>query len=172
MAVRLLEPGDVLLVAGKGHETGQIIGSTVLPFDVRKQNAPPSGSSADDRRGAAVELAEDAASATGDHPRGRWAAGGVSIDTRTLVPGDLFVALAGFNSDGHAFVADALDRGAAAAMVSSPPADLPAEAPLLLVTDTFEALRALGGAGRARTAARIAGILAQRRRRPPASRRR
>lgn len=32
-AVRLLAPGDVLLVAGKGHETGQIVGSTVLPFD-------------------------------------------------------------------------------------------------------------------------------------------
>jgi UDP-N-acetylmuramoyl-L-alanyl-D-glutamate--2,6-diaminopimelate ligase len=29
---RLLGPGDVLLVAGKGHETGQIIGSTVIPF--------------------------------------------------------------------------------------------------------------------------------------------
>ena len=28
-----LRPGDVLAVAGKGHEQGQIIGSTVLPFD-------------------------------------------------------------------------------------------------------------------------------------------
>ena len=33
VAVSELEPGDVLLVAGKGHETGQIVGSTVLPFD-------------------------------------------------------------------------------------------------------------------------------------------
>jgi len=31
-AVRALEPGDVLVVAGKGHETGQIVGTTVLPF--------------------------------------------------------------------------------------------------------------------------------------------
>jgi len=102
--------------------------------------------------------AEDAAGATGGRAQGTWLASGVSIDTRTLLPGELFVALAGFNSDGHAFVADALARGAAAAMVATPPAGLAAEAPLLLVADTFEALRALGGAGRDRTAARIAGI--------------
>ena len=31
--VHLLEPGDALLVAGKGHESGQIVGDDVLPFD-------------------------------------------------------------------------------------------------------------------------------------------
>lgn len=31
-AIRMLRPGDVLCIAGKGHETGQIVGSTVLPF--------------------------------------------------------------------------------------------------------------------------------------------
>ena len=31
-AVAALEPGDVLLIAGKGHETGQIIGDRTLPF--------------------------------------------------------------------------------------------------------------------------------------------
>jgi UDP-N-acetylmuramoyl-L-alanyl-D-glutamate--2,6-diaminopimelate ligase len=31
-AVRLMQPGDVVLVAGKGHETGQIVGQTVIPF--------------------------------------------------------------------------------------------------------------------------------------------
>ncbi len=35
--VRMLGPGDVLLVAGKGHETGQIIGDTVLPFSDHKE---------------------------------------------------------------------------------------------------------------------------------------
>jgi UDP-N-acetylmuramoyl-L-alanyl-D-glutamate--2,6-diaminopimelate ligase len=32
-AVDMLEPGDALLIAGKGHETGQVIGDDILPFD-------------------------------------------------------------------------------------------------------------------------------------------
>ena len=43
---------------------------------------------------------------------------GMSIDTRTLQPGDLFVALQGEGRDGHAFVAEALAKGAAGALVS------------------------------------------------------
>ena len=101
---------------------------------------------------------EDAARATGGRAHGRWSASGVSIDTRTLLPGDLFVALKGFNSDGHAFVADALAKGAAAAMVAYPPVGIADDAPLLLVADTFAALRELGRVGRDRAAARVAGI--------------
>ena len=41
---------------------------------------------------------------------------GVSIDTRTLVPGDLFVAIKGENSDGHDYVRQAFAAGAAAAV--------------------------------------------------------
>ena len=43
--------------------------------------------------------------------------GGISIDTRTLEPGDLFFAIKGDNSDGHDYVAEAFERGAAAAVV-------------------------------------------------------
>ncbi|MFP4004663.1 MAG: Mur ligase domain-containing protein, partial [Alphaproteobacteria bacterium] len=53
-----------------------------------------------------------------------WAANGVSIDSRTLKPGDLFVALKGPNHDGHAHVAGAFEAGAAAAVVADPPNDL------------------------------------------------
>ena len=54
--------------------------------------------------------------ATGGMLRAPFSASGVSIDTRTLRPGDLFVALVGENGDGHAHVAEALARGAAGAM--------------------------------------------------------
>lgn len=101
---------------------------------------------------------ETAAQATGGQAEGRWSAAGVSIDSRTLAPGELFVALQGPNFDGHAFVADALANGAAAAVVASRPEGLPSDAPLLLVADTLAALRGLGAAGRARSQARIAGI--------------
>ena len=61
---------------------------------------------------------EEAARATGGTVTRAWSAQGVSIDTRTLSNGDLFVALSGGNRDGHAFVAGALAKGAAAALVS------------------------------------------------------
>ena len=55
------------------------------------------------------------------HP---WEACGVSIDTRTIKKGDLFVALKGDRGDGHDHVAKALAAGAAAALVSRMPAQL------------------------------------------------
>jgi UDP-N-acetylmuramoyl-tripeptide--D-alanyl-D-alanine ligase len=86
------------------------------------------------------------------------AATGVSIDSRSLVPGDLFVALIGPNADGHEHVAAALARGAAAALVARVPSGLASDAPLIRVDDTQAALERLGRAARARSAARIAAI--------------
>jgi UDP-N-acetylmuramoyl-tripeptide--D-alanyl-D-alanine ligase len=87
-----------------------------------------------------------------------FAAAGLSIDTRTLRPADLFVALEGERRDGHEFVADALRREAAGAMVSHVPAGLPATAPLLVVADTLAGLGRLGEFARARSTARVAAI--------------
>lgn len=89
---------------------------------------------------------------------GGAAATGVSIDTRTLVPGDLFVALVGENGDGHRFVADALAKGASGAMVHAEVAGLEGDARLLRVADTLAALAALGRFARGRFAGKIAAI--------------
>jgi UDP-N-acetylmuramoyl-tripeptide--D-alanyl-D-alanine ligase len=102
--------------------------------------------------------AQDAARATGGTATGDWAATGVSIDTRTLEAGDLFVALRGPSFDGHRFAADALSKGAAAVMIDHVPGDLPADATTLRVADTQQALEALGAAGRARTRAKVLAI--------------
>lgn len=101
--------------------------------------------------------AAEAAAATGGRAQGDWTASGVSIDTRTIQPGDLFVALAAAR-DGHDFVAQALDKGAAAALVSRIPDEVAPDAPLLIVPDVLRALEDLGRAGRARTAARVIAI--------------
>ncbi|MGX0904260.1 UDP-N-acetylmuramoyl-tripeptide--D-alanyl-D-alanine ligase [Roseovarius sp. MBR-79] len=101
--------------------------------------------------------AAEAAAATGGRATGDWAALGVSIDTRTLQRGDLFVALSAAR-DGHEFVAQALARGAAAALVSRIPEGVTADAPLLLVEDVQTALEALGRAGRARMRGRIIAV--------------
>ncbi len=101
--------------------------------------------------------ATEAATATGGQVQGDWQASGVSIDTRTLRPGDLFVALK-VARDGHDFVAQALENGAAAALVSHVPDGVATDAPLLIVDDVQTALEALGRAGRARTDARVVAV--------------
>ncbi len=100
--------------------------------------------------------AHDAAAATSGQVTGDWSASGVSIDTRSLVAGDLFVALHGPNFDGHEFVGEALAKGAVAALVDD---DVDAEAaPLLRVDDTMTALQALGRASRTRSRASIIAV--------------
>ncbi|WP_323041387.1 UDP-N-acetylmuramoyl-tripeptide--D-alanyl-D-alanine ligase [Gemmobacter sp.] len=101
--------------------------------------------------------ASEAATATGGQATGDWAVTGVSIDTRTLQPGDLFVALQAAR-DGHDFVAQALAKGAGAALVSRIPEGVAPDAPLLIVPDVLEGLGALGRAARARTGARVIAI--------------
>lgn len=82
--------------------------------------------------------------ATGGKASGGFSATGVSIDTRTIEPGDLFVALAG-ERDGHEFVEMAMGKGAAGALVSRDVAG-----PAVKVGDTLAALEKLGIAARER----------------------
>ncbi len=106
----------------------------------------------------ALWTSEAVAAACGGAVRGGpWEVTGVSIDTRTLAPGDLFVALTAAR-DGHDFVANALAKGAGAAMVSRIPEGVADDAPLIVVGDVLDGLTALGAAGRARSRAHVAAI--------------
>jgi len=58
---------------------------------------------------------DEVAAAVGAGGAGDWTATGVSIDSRSLRPGDLFVAVKGPHFDGHDFIAEVLAKGAAAA---------------------------------------------------------
>jgi len=82
---------------------------------------------------------------------------GVSIDSRSIAPGELFVALTDVR-DGHDFVASALKAGAGGALVSRMPEGVAEDAPLVVVPDVLEGLRALGAAARARTAAKVIAV--------------
>src|SRR6056297_125672 len=101
--------------------------------------------------------ADEAARATNGRATGDWKADGVSIDSRSLQAGDLFVALKAAR-DGHDFVAQALANGAAAALVSHIPEGLDDSAPLLIVDDVQAALEDLGRAARARSDARVVAV--------------
>ena len=84
-----------------------------------------------------------------------WHATGVSIDSRTCAPGDLFVALAGPNFDGHDYVAQALAGGAAGAIVSRTPEALGGSERLVGVDDCETALTDLGRFARNRSTAKF-----------------
>ncbi|MGM0583062.1 MAG: UDP-N-acetylmuramoyl-tripeptide--D-alanyl-D-alanine ligase [Pseudomonadota bacterium] len=99
----------------------------------------------------------EAERASGGRATRDFAATGVSIDSRTLAPGDLFVALQD-QRDGHDFVAAALEAGAAAAMVSRIPEGVGDSAPLLVVEDTLKGLEGLAAAARARSRAKVVAI--------------
>jgi UDP-N-acetylmuramoyl-tripeptide--D-alanyl-D-alanine ligase len=86
---------------------------------------------------------------------------GVSIDSRTVRPGELFIAIHGPRHDGHAHLAGAFERGALAAVVARERTSEFAAALLsrcLVVDDTFAALKKLGRAVRDAWGGKIAGV--------------
>lgn len=95
----------------------------------------------------------DIATATNGAASAAFDVSGVTFDSREVGQGDLFIALTGETTDGHKFLDQAFDRGAAGAIVSQ---DTPH--PNVLVSDTFAALESLAKASRARTSARIVGV--------------
>jgi len=105
----------------------------------------------------ALFTADDFSRATGGVLTTPFHATGVSIDSRTVAAGDLFIALRTASGDGHAHVADALRRGAAGAMVTQTEG-LPDDAPLLLLRDTQIGLTELGDFARRRFEGDVIGV--------------
>jgi len=95
----------------------------------------------------------DIAAATGGTASADFAVSGMAFDSREVGQGDLFIALKGELTDGHRFLDGAFAQGAGGAIVSTPVSH-----PHVLVTDTTDALNALGIAARARTKAVVAGV--------------
>jgi len=86
------------------------------------------------------------------------AVGGISIDTRTVRPGEAFFAIKGDSRDGHEFVPAALAAGAIAVVARSRRAEFAPDAPFLIVEDVLDALRDLAAAARARSAAKVIAV--------------
>ena len=128
-AVWSAQPADVVLVAGKGHETYQEAQGRRIPFDDREWAR------------AALLLPQ---------------VPGVSTDTRSVAPGQLFVALSGEKFDGHDYLEQAREAGACAAVTARTVAG--AELPQLVLGDTRAALATLAAAWRARHALPLIGV--------------
>ncbi len=86
------------------------------------------------------------------------AVSGVSIDSRTLGIGEAFFAIRGERADGHAFLRDAVGRGAACLVVHAVSDDLPPGVPAVLVDDTTKALGRLSAWHRARFTIPVAAV--------------
>jgi len=82
---------------------------------------------------------------------------GISIDTRTLAPGDLYIAIKGDVHDGHKFVSQAFSLGASLALVSIDEGES-AAGPIVRVEDTLKAMELLGIAARTRSQAKRIAI--------------
>ena len=142
-AIKALKPGDVLLIAGKGHEDYQIVGTTKHHFSDHEVVAETS------ERPLMQPLwtVAEAVAATGGRPEGLsdGPLHSISIDSREIEPDALFVAIKGDKLDGH----DYRRRGARG---RAPPRRMVSEdwftahggEKLIVVPDPLEALRALG----------------------------
>lgn len=76
---------------------------------------------------------------------------GISIDTRTLKEGDLYIALHGENGDGHLYIPQAFEKGACGVILSSHAELVPSNGTFFKVEDTQQALQALGTYARLHT---------------------
>jgi UDP-N-acetylmuramoyl-tripeptide--D-alanyl-D-alanine ligase len=109
----------------------------------------------------ALTLADVAAATGGDAtgaPPSDDPLAGVSIDSRTIQRGELFVAIRGPRFDGHDFLAQAAEREAAAAVVMEAVADAPPGLPLVRVEDTTRALADLARRVRVQAGIPVVGI--------------
>ncbi len=104
----------------------------------------------------ALWTSDEAAAATGGRNTAPWMAQGVSIDSRSLQPDDLFIAIVGPNSDGHDHIAGAFENGAAAAM-SARTTDS-ATGPALIVEDTMTGMQSLARHARRRGGAKSIAV--------------
>ncbi len=153
-AIEQLAPGDCLLVAGKGHEKYQVIGTRKVPFDdvavIREEIG-------------GLSRLSDVAGAIGAHLPVRFRDvrfKAVSTDSRAVREGELFWALTGDNFDGNRFVESALQKGAVAAVAGPDLEDAVTreDRPVLTVQDTLKALGDYAGWYRATLSIKVVGI--------------
>lgn len=153
VAIQNLQTGDVLVLAGKGHESGQLIQGVNYPFNdkveaqlvLKKMKEKSLWSASELKMALNTDVDENVV------------AYGVTFDSRSVQTGDLFVALKTETNDGHKYVRQALESGACACVVDHEIEGIFKENQIV-VPDTLKALEALARFARMRTSAVVIGI--------------
>jgi murE/murF fusion protein len=151
-AIRLGSAEDVILISGKGHENYQILRKGKIFFDDRIEAEMHLQARAGSSPTWELEWIQQITGAQLLFPVEKSVSfNNISTDTRTIQPGDLFVALKGDNFDGRMFAEKAIEKGAAGLLIyhtpdqKEPPLDFQPTLPVLLVPDTVIALGQLAG---------------------------
>jgi murE/murF fusion protein len=149
LAVQSARSGDIVLVAGKGHEDYQEIAGVKTPFsDVAVAQAALHGESM-------MQLSEVVSALNAKLLGADVAFDSVGSDSRNIQARQLFVALKGENFDGNSYATEAINKGAAAVLVSD---SATAARPALVVNDTRLALGELAKYWRSKFSAPVIGI--------------
>ncbi len=174
LALKMSDANDTVLIAGKGHETYQILGDRTIAFDDRREAADAARAVPSTLPPVATDAPlawtpERLLEATGGVPIGDIPTGAdydkIAIDSRTISPGAVFAAIRGDTHDGHQFVPEVLEKGIRAFVVDRRQTDaLPSalsKDPRILciaVADTVAALGRLAAYHRVRTGTPVVGL--------------
>ncbi len=135
-AIAEATPDDVVLIAGKGHEDYQIVGTEKLHFDDREEAA----AACKLRTSFSISDILEATSGKLISPGTSDSFSRVIIDGRSAAPGDLYVAIAGETFDGHDFCEQAIRAGAAGILVAAGRATTFSDTTVIEVDDPRKAL--------------------------------
>jgi len=188
LAITVSRPGDIVLIAGKGDETYQIIGNNTISFDDRKeartalskleiQSAEYSSQGHSELETQNSQLvarnpipwttAEIVKATQGELLCGdlKHSFSGISIDSRSISVNELFVAIKGNVHDGHSFTSNAIERGVSGLLIDRANTDKqPGKESIensivcITVNDTTRALGDLAAFNRKRSNAAVVAI--------------
>ena len=151
-AIRELNSNEILLIAGKGHETTQDYGNKIYKFSDKKLIKKMKLSR--EKYCRSTFLAKKAFNKSNLK---NISYNGVSINTKTIKKNNLFFSIKGKKNDGHKFVKEAIKKGAIKSVVSSKIINI-SEDKLIKVKNTFLALNDLAKVTRNNTSAKIIGV--------------
>ena len=149
-AIRELSSNEILLVAGKGHETTQDFGKRIIKFSDKKMIKQLVNKKKKNQFFRSKKIIDK-------NNLNNLNYDGVSINTKTIKKNNLFFAIKGKNKDGHNYIKEAIKKGALRSVVCKKTKHIPKNK-IIKVKNTFNSLNNLAKITRDKSSAEIIGI--------------